>query len=79
MSEIQRYKITDCKFLCSTIQKSGSGQYVRYDDIKDLLRLKAQLNYCSALRQIKEIMKPGRYTMRRKIMYIESIIRDYDL
>jgi|WetSurMetagenome_2_1015567.scaffolds.fasta_scaffold01420_7 hypothetical protein len=74
MSNLNRYNIANCKFLCSTIQASPSGEFVKFDEIKELLKLSPNIDYAAALREIEQVLVPGRYTMRRKIMYIESIM-----
>ena len=32
------------------------------------------IDYAAALREIEELLIPGRFTMRKKIMYIESVV-----
>ena len=74
MSNLQRYGIADCKYLCSTIQASNSGEYVKFDDIKELLKLSPNIDYAAALREIEQYLMPGRFTMRQKIGYIQGVI-----
>ncbi len=74
MSNLNRYDVANCKFLCSTIKASSSGEFVKFDEIKELLKLSPNIDYAAALREIEQILIPGRYTMRRKIMYIEGVI-----
>lgn len=74
MSNLERYDISNCKFLCSSIQSSKHGEYVKFDDIKELLKLSHNIDYAAALREIEQIMIPGRYTMRKKLEYINGVI-----
>lgn len=79
MSNFQRFSIANCNRMCSTIEPSSAGEFVKFDDIKELLKLSPNIDYMAALREIKEIMVPGRYTMRRKLQYIDSVISRLNL
>ena len=37
------------------------------------------IDYTAALREIKQIMVPGRYTMRRKLQYIDGVLSRLNL
>lgn len=40
--------------------------------------IKKNIDYQKAFKEIKEMVKPGKYTMRKRLMYISGIVAKYD-